>query len=264
MPSLYAHNTFGKKVIKNLPEELKKIIRNYPDSFRIGLQGPDSLFYYKALYKNKINQTGVKIHNNDAYPFFNDALSIVAVNGYNSACHSYILGFMCHFALDRFCHPYVNESMESTGCGHIEIEGDFDRYLLEMDNKIPHKYRTDKLVPTDLRTSLSVAAFYPNIPAHKIHTALLHMKLFKRLFVAPGVIKRNIIDSLFKATLHYDRFNGHMIMPQANNKCRHCSKRLYEMLLEAVPLANNLIEEFEEGLIKGTLLPDNFHGNFYG
>ena len=30
MPSLYAHNKFGKLVIKNLPVEYKEIIRRYP------------------------------------------------------------------------------------------------------------------------------------------------------------------------------------------------------------------------------------------
>mgnify|MGYP001782027079 CR=1 FL=1 len=60
MPSTYAHNKFGKLVIAKLSGDTKDIIRKFPDSFRIGLQGPDFLFFYRAFYINKINQTGVK------------------------------------------------------------------------------------------------------------------------------------------------------------------------------------------------------------
>lgn len=264
MPSIYAHNKFGKKVIKNLPPVLKDLIRDYPDSFRIGLQGPDTLFFYKPFYINKVNQTGVRIHKEDAYPFFDDALSIVTAHGLDSACHAYLLGFLCHFALDRACHPFVNSSMKSTGCGHIEIEGDFDHYLLEMDGKIPHTYKMHKLVPTNLRTAMSLSPFYPDVPLIKIHAAMRHMRTVKKLFVAPGKIKRTIIDLLMKATFHYKYFKGHMIVPEGNKDCRHCSKELYEILLKTVPEANLLIEEFETSLLHGTPLPDNFHGNFNG
>ena len=33
-------------------EEILDIIRKFPDSFRIGLQGPDFLFFYRAFYIN--------------------------------------------------------------------------------------------------------------------------------------------------------------------------------------------------------------------
>lgn len=45
MPSLYAHHSFGKEIYKKLPEDLKQIIRKYPNAFNAGLQGPDFLFF---------------------------------------------------------------------------------------------------------------------------------------------------------------------------------------------------------------------------
>lgn len=264
MPSIYAHNKFGKKVLKNLSPALQDFIHDYPDSFRIGLQGPDTLFFYRPYYMNKVNQTGVRIHKEDAYPFFDDALSIVNAHGLDSACHAYLVGFICHFALDRTCHPYVNASMQFTGCGHIEIEGDFDHYLLQLDGKKPHAYKMHRLVPTNFYTATSLAPFYPTLPVIKIHTAMRHMRMIKRLFVAPGKLKRTIIDSLMKATLHYKFFKGHMIFPEENKKCRHCSKELYRMMLKTVPEAVRLIEEFETSLLCGTPLPDDFHGDFNG
>ena len=49
MPSIYAHHTFGRKVFHDLPEDLKKIIRKYPDAFKAGLHGPDFLFFYRPF-----------------------------------------------------------------------------------------------------------------------------------------------------------------------------------------------------------------------
>ena len=49
MPCIYAHNSFGKEVQKMLPKPLKNTIRRHPAAFRIGLQGPDFLFFYHHI-----------------------------------------------------------------------------------------------------------------------------------------------------------------------------------------------------------------------
>ena len=63
MPSLYAHNKFGKLVIPKLPEKLKKTIKKYPDSFRIGLQGPDFLFFH--ILNSNMKKIGISMHQKD-------------------------------------------------------------------------------------------------------------------------------------------------------------------------------------------------------
>ena len=57
MPCIYAHNSFGKEVQKMLPKPLKNTIRRHPAAFRIGLQGPDFLFFYHPLLKCKTNRS---------------------------------------------------------------------------------------------------------------------------------------------------------------------------------------------------------------
>lgn len=264
MPALYAHNKFGKLVIKTLPEHLLEIIKKYPNSFRIGLQGPDTLFFFNPIFKNKINQLGRTIHRADAYTFFENSLSILSAQGYNSSCHAYILGFICHYALDKKCHPYVTNFMKTTGCGHSEIEGDFEHYLISIDGGIPHKYRLYKLVPTNLDTANSISPFYPELSLKNIHNAMRHMRFTKRLFFAPHILKRTIIDTLMRSTFNYKFFKGHMIFPNANKKCRPCIAKLYMEFMNTVPFARDMIEEFEESLLKGIPLSDNFHGDFYG
>ena len=70
MPAAYAHYVFGKKVFQELSGTEKEIIRKGEDAFLLGLHGPDLLFYYFPLCKNRINQQGVKLHKKIAAEFF--------------------------------------------------------------------------------------------------------------------------------------------------------------------------------------------------
>ena len=45
MPTTYTHDLFGKKVYRQLPEEIRKVIRENGNLFRIGLHGPDTVSY---------------------------------------------------------------------------------------------------------------------------------------------------------------------------------------------------------------------------
>ena len=53
MPTTYAHDLFGKEVYKKLPSDMKALIRRHGDLYRIGLHGPDILFYY-MVSKNPV------------------------------------------------------------------------------------------------------------------------------------------------------------------------------------------------------------------
>ena len=52
MPSTYAHYRFGQEVLKELPNDIKKIIIENKELYDIGLHGPDLLFYYLPLKNN--------------------------------------------------------------------------------------------------------------------------------------------------------------------------------------------------------------------
>ena len=49
MPSTYAHYQFGQEVLKELPNDIKKIIIKNKESYDIGLHGQDLFFYYLTL-----------------------------------------------------------------------------------------------------------------------------------------------------------------------------------------------------------------------
>lgn len=60
MPTTYAHDLFGKEVYRRLPADMKAVIRRHGELYRIGLHGPDILFYY-MVSKNPVSQFGVQM-----------------------------------------------------------------------------------------------------------------------------------------------------------------------------------------------------------
>ena len=117
MPCIYAHNSFGKEVQKMLPKPLKNTIRRHPAAFRIGLQGPDFLFFYHPLLKCKTNQLGYHQHSHAFDAFLAYEQPIIRKLGTDSAAYAYLLGYICHFALDSECHTYIIP--KSTEAGKI-------------------------------------------------------------------------------------------------------------------------------------------------
>ena len=101
MPAVYAHRRFGEKVLAACQNDVARTaIESYPDLYNIGLQGPDILFYYDPLRKNAYKAAGDAMHNAPAAPFFEAGAAHVNGRPEGQALLSYLLGFLCHFALD--------------------------------------------------------------------------------------------------------------------------------------------------------------------
>lgn len=261
MPAIYAHNQFGNKVLQQLDAKKRALILKYLRQFRIGLQGPDYLFFYKPLSKNSISRIGYEIHEQPAEKFMRHAREVIRENGTDSPEYAYLLGFICHFALDSECHPFVAEEIQRTGVGHIEIESEFEKLLMRKNGENPTSYPTGRTFPTDKMTAETMAKFYEGVEPDKAHQSLKSMKRYKNLLVAPGRVKRTIIDTGMKLTGHYAELQGHMIRPKDNPKCVDSTAGLYERFQNAVPVAEQLIRDFDNYLDGGNL-SERFDRNF--
>ena len=60
MPTTYAHDLFGQKAYAFLNPEIKQVIRKNKNLFRIGLHGPDILFY--DIPNTRVTGTGIAMH----------------------------------------------------------------------------------------------------------------------------------------------------------------------------------------------------------
>ena len=108
MPSTYAHYTFGERMLPLFPAKIRSLIQENRALYDIGLHGPDILFYYKALCSNEVNAVGYKMHDKPGADFFAPAKEVwqqFRTDRSSCAQHTaYLLGFLCHYALDQCCH----------------------------------------------------------------------------------------------------------------------------------------------------------------
>lgn len=261
MPALYAHNQFGNCVLQQLNEEKKEHILKHLRQFRIGLQGPDYLFFYKPFLRNPVSETGFRIHRRSAAEFMEHAKEVVLLHGTDSPEYAYMLGFICHFALDSECHPFVASEIVRTGVGHIEIESEFEKYMLRKNGEEPLSYPVGKTFPTDKATAVCVSRFYGGVNTKEALKALRSMRMYKTILVAPGKIKYTILNMGMKLSGQYEKIQGHLMKPVDNPKCRESCRGLYKRLKNAVPVAEQLIQNFDSYL-DGGILSSRFDRNF--
>ena len=264
MPSIYAHQKFGDMVWEKLPKDERKIIRQYYQSFQIGLQGPDYLFFYKERPTDRPRRKGHKLHRMDTYEFMEKALEIIREKGKESREYCYILGFILHFVLDSECHPYVAVAEKETGCSHAEIECDFDYLMLLKDNQVPHHYKLAQLVPTNISIAECMDPFYDDdMTPVRIQSALKRMKRVKKYYYVRNPLKRRLIESWLKKQKRYNRMYEQAIFLFRNEKCKKQTDHLYELAQQAVSVGVDLITNFGNAVDGGTL-SDGFHKDFLG
>ena len=75
MPTTYAHDLFGQRVYTFLTPEIRQVIRKNKNLFRIGLHGPDILFY--DIPNTRVTGTGIAMHREVAAPFFERGMTLV-------------------------------------------------------------------------------------------------------------------------------------------------------------------------------------------
>lgn len=262
MPALYAHNRFGADVAKRLDGEVKEIVKRYYTQFRIGLQGPDIFFFYKPLKRNPISKYGYGMHDEYADSFFEKAAEIVREKGRHSREYAYILGFICHFTLDSECHPYVNQMVDKIKVGHVEIEGEFEKYLLRADHKDALAYPIAKYVPTDDATVETIHQIFKQIKQEEIEEALKTLKFIKRFLTAPCEMKQKLINVVLKVSGLAKNYYGLMHSYYDNPKCRKTNQGLESRYTRAISVATELIQSYDETVKKNTTINERFHRTY--
>lgn len=177
MPTTYTHYRFGKDVLDALPRRIRTAMETNRELFDIGLHGPDILFYYRALIPNSVSGQGYGMHKQMADLFFERAKKVIADADDKTMSRAYIYGFICHFALDSECHPYVEKMIQKSGIGHSEIEMEFDRYLLTEDKFDPLTYRQTEHIHATEKNAKVVAPFFDHVTAQQARKALTGLLL---------------------------------------------------------------------------------------
>ena len=242
MPDAFAHQYFGDLVFKEMTNEYKIRILPFIDLYNIGLQGPDFLFFYKQYKSNEVPVQGSRLHRQTGHEYWRISLNALKSDTTDyKASLAYLSGVMCHYVLDSCCHAFVNQYEKETGVTHPDIEGEFDRYLLESLGLDP--YKTDlveRFLPTRSYAEI-IAPFTQSISSGTTFDALKGFRFYRNVFHCPNAFKRTILYTLLKLAGKYDKYRGQIINVKPYDNCEESDKKLYILLHEQVTVCIELI-----------------------
>ncbi len=241
MPATYAHYKFGKAVYRALPQDVRQIVRENSPAFLLGLHGPDLLFYYHAFSKNRVNRLGVRMHSETALDFFEQGRRVYKKRP-SYVLLSYLCGFLCHYMLDSECHPYISRYMEAYGVGHLELETDFDRELMEEDGFDPTLHNCTRHLVRDLDTEEAIASVLENVTPAQVDESILGFRRIIRLFQCPNPAKACFLRGFFTLIGQKKGLAGLVMDGIPNSDCEISRRKLQELMDAAVkPAADEIV-----------------------
>lgn len=273
MPTTYAHYRFGRDVYKHLPKEFQSIIRTHGGLYNIGLHGPDLFFYYRIFRKNPVSQTGFDMHDKPAKEFFLYAAQAMRTKNFPShkdsplsfmagAKYAYLFGFLCHFALDSNCHPYVEHMVRDAGISHSEIEAELDRDLMMHDGLNPMTCRPTAHLKPRIFYGNIIARFFPEIAPGQIVASIRYMRLCCNLLAPSGEKLRFALRHLMKGGHIPPTVQDMVIRKHPNPECLPIIKELERRYKKAIDDAVELIMNFREHTEQGTPLDRRLEHTF--
>lgn len=261
MPATYAHYVFGKKVYAKLPKQEKQLIHKGEDAFLLGLHGPDLLFYYYPLSKNRINQQGSQMHKEIAADFFDRGRTNYRKER-DQVLRAYLYGFLCHFILDSECHPYVNLYMEEQNLGHLEIETEFDRYLMVKDGKNPLDFVPVHHLISRKHTREQISSMFDNVSPRQIDICIYQFRRVISLFVCKSPVKRAFLKILSRITGQDKNIGGLIMDGKVHPACAESDRFLEARLEHAVQIAADEIQKYSRVLESGGLLSERLYRDY--
>ena len=216
MPGFASHYLFGQESLSHLKEDQEfHTLSLHPHAFNLGLQGPDVFYYYLPAWLLYDKNIASHIHGEASLQFFIamlDARNKLSKHSDRIIADAYICGFLGHYTLDTYCHPYIfarthhlqnkdrNGGLYDFG-RHVFLETGIDQ---EMISHFLHCKPTDfrpgdtiALSPKERRVIAKVLAFaiakvYPDaaMPKWQIRGACRAMKIESHL------IKKRIVRRL--------------------------------------------------------------------
>lgn len=269
MPNFFAHYLHGQKVLETLPKDISEGITNIK-LYEIGLQGPDIFYPYRALaFPNtyKINKIGRKIHKNTGRKFMEKLFehTVLASSG---DLFSYVCGFICHYSLDSVCHPYINEVARKNDFTHGEIEVEFDRVLLALDDKAPllTKFSDMITVPSLKNKAIKEMAKaykgYKKVTPKVLSRTLQDFKFFKKLFYSPSEIKQHVLLYVCRLFMLDKVYDACVMRTHTNPKSFITNTGLIFLFNDCIADSIDLIQNFVDKINSDTALSPKFNRRF--
>lgn len=298
MPAIATHYLFGQEVYRQLIEKNRKdiiaMIRKHRLDYNIGLQGPDPLFYYQPVTKNSVVNYAHAIHKKSGTEFMERAKAHIKKTR-DLRAFAYMLGFVCHYALDSEAHPTVNR-LGKNSKGHIRIETELDREMLlreilKRDAKHraerfrlrffkqpsseyalivsdPHKQPKPSVKPEKIRRyrfaryeeglEKSIDGLYPQISQKQIAKSLEGFVFYNRMLYSPHGVNLSVLQGFEFLTNQLGAFSSIAMTSRRYKEHIAHAKWLIPICDNAVDIATELLINFFDSVRYGTLLSTRF------
>lgn len=171
MPALICHYLHALRVLKAYVQSGKAPVDQ--DAFLWGAQGPDFLYTSFTLPKERnlsLRNTGLLMHKENPLPLFHSMNEYTVQHPDDLAARSYWRGFLCHYSLDRTCHPFIHAQIEEFRSHypgakdsflHAKIETSLDVILLRYESEmLPTEFNLKKAYPNNPLVKQSIASLY--------------------------------------------------------------------------------------------------------
>lgn len=260
MPSTYAHYRFGVKMLQNMPADLRRTVNRFRRLYDVGLHGPDPFFYYNPLVHTKTGDVGHKTHELTGQEFFERVCRSLRLDP-SEGSEAYLYGMLCHYCLDSVCHPFVNEKDKEGHGHHVQIESEFDRYLLELDGKNPPESQDlSNHIQLTAGEAETMSRFYPGVsPAHTAK-AVKNMAFCVKVLATPQGARRKMMrKGLRTAAKSYE---GLMLTTGPDPQCADLDAELMELYRQAEQQYPAMLENLNAHLTYNAPLGDDFKPTF--
>lgn len=260
MPSSYAHYRFGTHALDLMPTEIREPILRHRALFDEGLQGPDFLFFHSLFKTSPLSKLGTAYHEKSGCDFFKKACRHLQQNP-SASGFSYLYGLLAHYCLDSTCHPFVYSVTENEDLAHVELETEFDRYLLALDGcKKPHAASISRRMKLRKGDHATVSGFYPDVSSRDMARCIRNMALSHRLLALPTRVGRGMVERVTQLAGGNAAAKVMTIGP--NPKWSHLDEKLLELYQQALQEFPIHLEQLTSHMACGTPLGDAFNVNF--
>lgn len=182
MPAAITHYLFAKKVEDLLKSKCPHLQLN-EDAFVWGTQGPDFLFFhYRPLRKKgtPLRKYGIALHYSHICAIVETMMDYLKRQPPEEQpmLLSYIMGFVCHYALDSEAHPFVHYEQDAfkqsrhwkhhdklpDGMVHAHLESVLDIIMLRREREqLPGELPLKTLTPKNPQLFDRIAGLYESL-----------------------------------------------------------------------------------------------------
>lgn len=253
MPSNYAHYRFGVKALEKMDPDIRRKVQKFRNVYDTGLHGPDLFFYYNPLIHTATGALGKKFHAQTGDAFFSAAARRLRLNP-SEVGRVYLYGVLGHYCLDAALHPLVEAIAREGKIGHVELETEFDRFLLTRDGKIPpHVQDFSGHMRLSRGECVTVSGFFPGSSPSDILRSVRNMARLTRLLASRN---RRTVETLVGLAGKNAR---QILMPRSPNpNCAHLDETMLELYDQALERYPAMEAQLTALLSSGTALGEEF------